>query len=230
MDILAARRKHLNKIIVQMIEDDKDALTDLYDMHSHDTMRKYIIRLDNITYRKWRAFIGFVSLPVILLYSYFTAFSFPIDFTGFSFLTFEKSRTENSVIMVMFLLEVCFFIDIVLNFFLEFKYEETNQLERDIRKIGERYLKGEFPIDLLSIIPFPLIFKVEVVDDNYHAIWWLYSLKLLRLRKATILVNPGYIMNSIDLIFSARLRNVINRVNNGELSQDPLVDNNKILM
>ena len=49
------------------------------------------------------------------------------------------------------------FLDILINFFVSYKIAGEVNKERDISKIAHRYLKGQFTLDFIMIIPFGLL-------------------------------------------------------------------------
>jgi len=53
--------------------------------------------------------------------------------------------------------EIVFTIDLILQFFIEYKIDDDSPPVRDLGKIGKRYLKGEFCLDFITIFPFELI-------------------------------------------------------------------------
>lgn len=57
----------------------------------------------------------------------------------------------------MYLIDICFFIDIILNFNSCFYFDEVNLIE-DRSEIACNYIKGWFFIDTIAIIPFEVIF------------------------------------------------------------------------
>ena len=66
------------------------------------------------------------------------------------------------------LAEFCFLLDIIVNFFIEYKSEEKLQPIRDIAKIAERYLKGTFLLDLISFFPFiPIVIAFTASEIKY---------------------------------------------------------------
>jgi len=77
------------------------------------------------------------------------------------------------------IIEFCFFIDIVLNFFLEYKDDEDFKPVRDLKKIAIRYIKGVFIFDVLATLPLAFLIPKEYEEARQL----VYLLKLLRLPK-----------------------------------------------
>ena len=55
-------------------------------------------------------------------------------------------------------IEGLFYLDFIFNFFQTYQDEETFEIITDRREIALKYIKGWFIIDLLSIIPFNVMF------------------------------------------------------------------------
>ena len=66
------------------------------------------------------------------------------------------------------LCEICFLIDIALNFFIEYKSDEKLNPIRDLPLIAERYLKGTFLLDFLAFTPFVPVITTINKKDSYH--------------------------------------------------------------
>jgi hypothetical protein len=78
-----------------------------------------------------------------LLYYYLAAFGVP----AYDSPTFKKC--------IFF--EIVFLLDMILQFFLEYKPEDSYKLERNLYKIGIKYLKGDFFRDFFVLIPIEII-------------------------------------------------------------------------
>lgn len=62
------------------------------------------------------------------------------------------------------IMEVCFLIDIVRNFFMQYEDVEEQKTVRNLKLIAKRYLKGDFVVDLLAISKTPLL---EICRDSW---------------------------------------------------------------
>ena len=51
-------------------------------------------------------------------------------------------------------IEFIFLLDMILNFFVEHINETTNKPVRNLTVIGFSYLKGEFTLDIITLLPF----------------------------------------------------------------------------
>lgn len=57
-----------------------------------------------------------------------------------------------------YMVEICFGLDIFMNFLTEYKDHETYETVRSLSKIAKKYVfKGWFIIDFIGIIPFQYI-------------------------------------------------------------------------
>jgi len=77
------------------------------------------------------------------------------------------------------IIEIFFFIDICLNFFLEYKDDEDFKPVRDLKKISIRYIKGVFIFDVLATLPLAFMIPHEYEEARQL----VYLFKLLRLPK-----------------------------------------------
>ena len=70
---------------------------------------------------------------------------------------------ENKYQIILdYSIEVLFAMDLIFNFFQEYKDEETYTIVSDVKKIAKHYLKGSCIFDLLANIPFKLILEVAM--------------------------------------------------------------------
>ena len=60
---------------------------------------------------------------------------------------------NHKAITYYVVIEIIFVFDLIINFFVEIIDEETNQPERDLKKIAMNYLNGLFFIDFITLIP-----------------------------------------------------------------------------
>ena len=58
---------------------------------------------------------------------------------------------------VNYVYEGIFLISICLRFLYEYKRDDSEQMERDLAKIANRYLRGNFIYDFIPIIPLALL-------------------------------------------------------------------------
>jgi hypothetical protein len=69
--------------------------------------------------------------------------------------------TNDGMIVVDTIMEVCFGLDIIRNFFMQYEDVEEQKTIRNLKMIAKRYIKGDFVVDMLAIsrLPFHLIFE-----------------------------------------------------------------------
>jgi len=60
---------------------------------------------------------------------------------------------NDKAITYYVVIEIIFVFELIINFFVEIIDEETNQPERDLKKIAKNYLNGLFFIDFITLIP-----------------------------------------------------------------------------
>lgn len=131
---------------------------------------KYIIYPDDSFKKKWDLLI-----VVCLLYM-----SIILPFR----IAFEESDDEEwgPYDIVELIMNIIFFIDIVLNFFTAY-YDENENLELDKKKIAKNYITSWFIIDVISTIPLQNIF---VSLSNYNNVLRISRIpKIIRFIKMT---------------------------------------------
>ena len=67
-------------------------------------------------------------------------------------------------VLLNYTIDIIFFFDIIINFNLAYQDETFTTID-DRRIITVTYLKGWFMIDMLSIVPFDLIFQLIASDS-----------------------------------------------------------------
>jgi len=100
-------------------------------------MNKFIIKHDSSLYGTWQIFFALVSVTTSLGYAYFAAFGFPfvVD-VSLMVQDFNVNYHDNILCLLWFGLELFFFVDIILNFLLEYVTEEKRRPVRDCVKIA----------------------------------------------------------------------------------------------
>ena len=146
-----------------------------------------------------------LSLSSSLYYAYFTAFKRQIE--------------TNTDLYIEVSIEIIFFFEMVMRFFLEYTPRDSFYPIKDIRLIALIYFKTQFFFDLLPLVPLPHIF-----DMKYSRFLWL--IKCMRLTKFHQILNIRTIMKQVKQFFQYRISKIINDPN---LCDEIEVDNNKIL-
>lgn len=107
----------------------------------------------------------------------------------------------------------------VINFLTEYPIPNSNEeFERDIFKIGLRYLKGNFFMDLLPILPFADIFSEVISNPKYAKL--LYAIKLIRLFVVIKLLDHKTNMNQIKQVYHQKMLRIIEKDKSLAESQD----------
>ena len=65
-----------------------------------------------------------------------------------------------------YVIDILFFIDIILNFRTTFYHKSTGEEITNKNLIVKSYLKGNFSVDLISTIPFDLIYIHLFIKDD----------------------------------------------------------------
>lgn len=91
-------------------------------------------------------------------------FSIYITLAGAFIACFGVPDQYTVFIVTEIVIEVCFFIDIVLNFFLEYKDDEDFKPVRDLKKISIRYIKGVFIFDVLATLPLAFMIPQQYTE------------------------------------------------------------------
>ena len=117
-------------------------------------------------------------------------------------------------------MEVCFIIDIVKNFFLQYTDpRDPRILVDDLVMIIKRYAKGAFFFDFIACAGFPLRYalKDHMAKDNLSL---FYLLRLFRLPNALILLDPQKFMRVVRNCYRNRLKRKIAADVRGDIEND----------
>lgn len=116
---------------------------------------------DNKFLYMWQLFIALLSLYSVIMNGFYAAFGFPYIYRLQTLSDCTNKTAHCSNIIFDTLTELCFLVDIILNFFIEYKSDEKLLPIRDLALIAERYLKGTFLLDFLAFTPFvPVITSI----------------------------------------------------------------------
>jgi hypothetical protein len=122
---------------------------------------------------RWKAIFDILML-FLVAYSWFTSVFY---------VAFESPRNIPQIVFD-WVVEAFFILDLIFNFFQEYKDSETYENVRDHRKIAKKYiLKGNFFIDFIAIFPFVAIFKSNALLTKLF--------RLFRLPRLTKLISTG---------------------------------------
>ncbi|XP_010553885.1 PREDICTED: potassium channel GORK [Tarenaya hassleriana] len=117
------------------------------------------------SYKTWVMFI--------LVWALYSSVFTPMEFGFF------RGLPENLFILDI-VGQIAFLIDIVLQFFVAFRDSQTYRMVSRPAPIAIRYLKSDFIVDLLSCLPWDLIFKASGRHEIVRYMLWI---RLYRVRK-----------------------------------------------
>lgn len=127
--------------------------------------RAYIIDPDNWWYLAWTQFI--------LIWAVYSSFFTPLEFAFFRGLP-DK----------FFLLDIAgqfaFLIDIVIQFFVDYRDPHSFRLVSNLNLIAIRYLKSRFLVDLLGCLPWDAIYKAFGRKEAVRYMLWIRLSRALR--------------------------------------------------
>jgi len=150
----------------------------------------------------WKKFIDYLSLASSFSYAVYASF---------------RHSTENMK-MVVSIVELVYFFDMILTFFTDFpKTTSSNQKVnvKDIHKIFWRYLKGDFLLNFIALLPFYLL----SLPNGAESVFFL--LKLCgRLKRGLSNMDVYKIMQVYQLNEYRRLRTLITKNPEGAMSMD----------
>eukprot|EP00963_Diacronema_lutheri_P009149 scaffold818_cov388-Pavlova_lutheri.AAC.25 len=147
----------------------------------------YLIHPESMQHRIWWAFIAFMAA--------FTALYVPYS-VGFA--TYNSVPPYGSGAGAMqILLDVVFFMDMLVQFNLAFRVENTNELIVDRRTIATRYLGGKFGVDLIGLFPFhPLVLAIAGKMQQPTSKFGMYS-SLTRLLQLVRIYRMGQLQEKL---------------------------------
>ncbi|XVF23160.1 hypothetical protein REPUB_Repub13aG0013300 [Reevesia pubescens] len=128
----------------------------------------FAIHPDNRWYRAWTKFI--------LIWALYSSFFTPMEFGFF------RGLPENLFILDI-VGQVAFLFDIIFHFFLAYRDSQTYRMVYKRTSIAIRYLKSSFIIDLLSCMPWDLIYKASGKREEVRYLLWI---RLYRVHKVTV--------------------------------------------
>ncbi|XP_078441067.1 potassium channel KOR1-like [Wolffia australiana] len=126
---------------------------------------RFIIDPENKLYRLWTRFI--------LLWAIYSSFFTPLEFGFF------RGLPEN-LLLLDIAGQFAFLVDIFVRFFLAFRDERTYRMIYSPRRIALRYVKGGFFLDLLSCLPWDIIYKAAGRKEEVRYFLWI---RLCRVRR-----------------------------------------------
>lgn len=109
---------------------------------------------------------------------------------------------QNFFIMLGF--EFIFLVHMGTKFLCEFVKDGAVSPTRDLKKIAERYIRTEFFLDFIPLIPFPLILTLKYGREHHF-----YLVKCIRLFNSFLLFDLNLINRKIRALYFNKLENII---------------------
>ncbi|XP_047319214.1 potassium channel SKOR-like [Impatiens glandulifera] len=150
-----------------------------------------IIFPDTRWYRLWVKFI--------LIWAIYSSFFTPMEFAYFNGLS-KKLLILDTVGQIVFL------IDIVLQFFVAYRDNQTYKFVYKRTPIALRYLKSHFIVDLLGCMPWDIIYKACGRKEVVRYLLWI---RLSRVRKVTAFFHKTEKDIRINYLFTRIVKLII---------------------
>nr|DAD38815.1 TPA_asm: hypothetical protein HUJ06_013137 [Nelumbo nucifera] len=129
-----------------------------------DCYGAFVIDPNGRFYRYWANIICFWSM--------YSSFFTPVEFGFFRGLPNHLMNLES--------IQIIFFVDVIIQFFVAYRDRHTYKMVYDRKSIAIRYAKRSFALDLLGCIPWDAIYKVTGRREAVRCLIWI---RLYRARK-----------------------------------------------
>nr|GMC62447.1 potassium channel SKOR-like [Ipomoea batatas] len=123
-----------------------------------DLSRGLVIHPDNRFHRAWEKFI--------LVWAMYSSFFTPMEFGFFRGL-------PRKLLFLDICGQIAFLVDIILHFFVAYRDSQTYRMVFKRTPIALRYLKSYFIIDLLSCMPWDIIYKASGRKEELRYLLWI---------------------------------------------------------
>lgn len=157
-----------------------------------------IIYQEEPLYRVWELIVILSCIASSYMYMYLAAFSVPEPGSTFYILDY-------------FILTPIFGIDIIVQFLLDFKPEDSYTRVRDIFEIAKRYLRNQFLFDFIPMLPLHLF-------TTHPRRKLFYMVKVIRIQKGRNLFSSNSFMRFVKDMFQWRLERYV--LTDPELAED----------
>ena len=135
----------------------------------------------------WNFFEVILSIISSYVYAYMAAFG-----------TENSDTTPNKDLLIADIFFFAFFtISIIINFLRDFVPPGETQACKDLKKIAQRYIHGQFFIDLIAWVPFQFIIDFQDDGKSHNMMNVLYAIKIIRLRSGLQYFNISYLMGHV---------------------------------
>ena len=105
--------------------------------------------------------------------------------------------------IIEYITDIFFAIDIAINFVTGVENPSANRVEYDLKTIAITYLKGWFVIDIVSTLPFDIIYSSFSSESDGSAMRSLKLLRAIRLVKLLRLIRIFKIVELLETAFEA---------------------------
>lgn len=113
---------------------------------------------------------------------------------------FRMHKYEDEAVTQVYLaFEIFFFIDMIVQFFVERTPAGHTKPVRELEKLAVLYLKGDFIVDLIAILP------LQIIEMNRNRHYLFLLVKCIRVRKCFRILQVRTIMQSIKKYYADRL-------------------------
>jgi hypothetical protein len=134
---------------------------------------------------------------------------------------FFDGNSDGTLYSLQIIYESIFSVNIVLRFFTEYTPEGSPNPERDLSKIASRYLRNEFFLEFITVIPFQLL-----PFGGFERLFFL--IKIFRLLIGFKVFNVSQIMLKIQTILRERIQKRIEK--DPKFAEDHDTDHNNIIL
>ena len=153
-------------------------------------------------YQLFKNVILVLSLITSIFYSSFAAFRHDVESEKPDFENDDQinlsERSARILHMLEIFFEVMFLMHMILQFFLEYKSNDSIYPVRDLKKIALNLYRTEFLYNLIPLIPLPHMLKFKYSR-------FLYLIKCIRLGKTMEMLDIKKFMGEIRLYISKNL-------------------------
>lgn len=149
----------------------------------------YIISQDNRLYNLWKGFSILCSLFSSYFYGYIAAFRYPVF------------GDQNFTVMLSF--EFVFLCSIGFKFLCEFTQDGATTPTRDLKMIADKYIRSEFILDLIPLIPIQLMLDFDGRESH------LYIIKCIRMINGFRVFDLNAISREIRKFYFIKLERII---------------------
>lgn len=185
-DLTTRDRTYVKKVLYPLKEEE-EIKKDISDKKKKDKISIFIIHPQSKFKLLWT--------PLMMILLFYTATVMPYSLVFFDY---DDNDFTNGWVIFQFLVDMLYWIDIVVNMFSAY-FNEEGILIDDFKIIVNGYLRGWFLIDIIACLPFQDITQA-IVDDETSSSNRLQLMKLSRLPRIYRLVKLTKIIKVLRFI------------------------------